>query len=53
MALSEEYTFRYGKTHKSQRVIEDCINYVEQALNHPTTELFLWAGFGDPPLAMP
>lgn len=42
--LSKEYTFRYGKTHKSQSVIQWCMDNEPSLPNKP---------FVDPPLAMP
>jgi hypothetical protein len=44
MELCAEYTFRYGKRHKSQQVIEWCIN------NHPNIPE---DGFTTPAKAMP
>ncbi len=44
LALGEEYTFRYGKTHKSIEVIKWCLIHRP---NLPDTE------FTTPPLAMP
>lgn len=50
-ALSEEYTFRYGKVHKSLAVIEDCVNALQEAAN--ISDPFAYVGFIQPPLAMP
>jgi hypothetical protein len=44
LALSKEYTNRYGKRHKSQDVIEWCL------INKPKIQDI---GFTDPPKAMP
>ena len=44
LELCNEYTFRYGKRHKSQDVIEWCIT------NHPSIPD---GNFTDPPKAMP
>ena len=44
LALSEEYTFRYEKKHKSQQIIEWCLS------NQPQIED---KGFTEPPKAMP
>jgi len=44
LELCKEYTFRYGKKHKSQDVIEWCIQ------NHPTIPE---GEFTEPPKAMP
>lgn len=44
LALSEEYTFRYEKKHKSQQIIEWCLS------NQPQIED---KGFTTPPKAMP
>lgn len=44
LALGEEYTYRYGKTHKSIEVIKWCLT------NRPNIKDF---GFTTPPLAMP
>lgn len=44
LALCDEYTFRYGKVHKSQRIIEDCFKYIPSIANDDFTE---------PPQAMP
>jgi hypothetical protein len=43
MELSKEYTHRYGKTHKSQTIIEWCIN------NKPNIKEI---GFSEPPKCM-
>lgn len=39
MELSKEYTYRYGKIHKSQSVIEWCINNVPKIKDIGFTEL--------------
>jgi len=44
LALGEEYTYRYGKKHKSVEVIEWCLS------NRPNIKDI---GFTTPPLAMP
>ena len=44
LALCEEYTYRYGKRHKSQEVIEWCL------MNKPQIQDI---GFTTPPKAMP
>jgi len=44
LALGEEYTYRYGKTHKSIEVIQWCLS------NRPNIKDI---GFTTPPLAMP
>ena len=44
LELCKEYTFRYGKTHKSQQVIEWCLD------NKPN---IVDKGFTTPPKAMP
>jgi len=44
LELSKEYTFRYGKRHKSQEIIEWCL------INHPPLED---KEFTTPPKAMP
>ena len=44
LALCEEYTYRYGKRHKSQEVIEWCL------MNKPQIQD---VGFTTPPKAMP
>jgi len=44
LALGEEYTYRYGKTHKSIEVIQWCLT------NRPNIKDI---GFTTPPLAMP
>ena len=44
MALGEEYTYRYGKTHKSIEVIQWCLS------NRPNIKDI---DFTTPPLAMP
>jgi hypothetical protein len=44
LALSKEYTYRYGKRHKSQEVIEWCL------INKPKIQDI---GFTEPPKAMP
>ena len=44
LALGEEYTYRYGKRHKSQEVIEWCL------MNKPQIQDI---GFTTPPKAMP
>ena len=44
LALGEEYTYRYGKKHKSVEVIEWCLS------NRPNIKD---VGFTTPPLAMP
>lgn len=44
IALCKEYTFRYGKTHKSQAVIEWCL------INIPSLK---YTGYTTQPLAMP
>jgi len=44
LALSEEYTFRYGKKHKSQEVIEWCVTNKVNVCDKGLTE---------PPKAMP
>lgn len=44
LELCKEYTFRYGKTHKSQQVIEWCLD------NKPN---IIDKGFTTPPKAMP
>jgi hypothetical protein len=46
LALSEEYTFRYGKVHKSQEIIEQCYQVVLDS--H-----YLWGDHEPPALAMP
>lgn len=48
LALSEEYTFRYDKEHKSQSVIEDCV-----FIGHDSGLLSSKLKFTEPPLAMP
>jgi hypothetical protein len=44
LELCREYTYRYGKRHKSQEIIEWCI------INKPN---IVDKGFTDPPKAMP
>lgn len=44
LALCGEYTHRYGKVHKSQRIIDDCFRYI------PSIEA---DDFTEPPQAMP
>ena len=44
LELSKEYTYRYGKRHKSQDVIEWCL------INKPNIKDI---GFTNPPMAMP
>ena len=46
MALSHEYTRRYGRVHKSQAVIERCTDHIDLIE-------FTDSGFTDLPMAMP
>ena len=47
LSLCTEYTYRYGKTHASEKVIEWCWNNYEKLIDFPED------GFTKRPLAMP
>lgn len=50
IALSDEYTFRYKKTHSSYSVILECYNLLSSISVKKT---FAVGGFEEPPLCMP
>ena len=50
IALCEEYTFRYGKVHKCQAVIEKCAEDAPKIEKFETYDPWKWT---DPPQCMP